>query len=363
MLGQRFELVIRDLDSSNVIQCSLYARGEKVVLEAKNLENAQKVLTQIYTLISDYLSQASSPANPNLGLQTEKTAVEDRKVRESNLYGFSAPVMNPFPSSVLSSAYPSANSFSQGLPNRGNTCYINSVLQALKIVFTEFGITLRAVGGYSSCISTLLDSLQAKRGVFLNDYDSLLQKLRIEGWGNGTMRDAKEFFTFLVGKLRTEGNSEIERLFSTEVKKTYSCTCGRKEEYTDTVMVINGIGAGYTESINQRLRRRGQINAYACNFCYRQSVCNEEIAPDPLKTAKVMVVYHDPTKMQGPSQRVQTSYGKVLCFIIYCPGPAPHFKMCSEGNMYDDSRYYSANTYNACGTIEQPYLVFIKPFR
>ena len=166
-----------------------------------------------------------------------------------------SPFKNPYQSQALA-----RNEFTTGLPKLNNNCYINSTVRALQIIFNEFGITLENLGAYSIRTKKIIDSLTQNQGVNIRDYYEFIQVLNSDGWGRGEIRDAKEFFTFLIEKLRIEGNRSLEGFFSSKIEKEHridckTCNSGSYygqlniERFTDTVTIINITSHSVTESI------------------------------------------------------------------------------------------------------------------
>lgn len=254
-----------------------------------------------------------------------------------------------------------AKDFTSGLPNISNSCYINSVLQALRIVFKEHQIKLTSNGTYSYHIKKVLESLENNHGVYLSDYNSLILNLRTENWANGECRDAKEFFAFIINKLKSEGNPDIENLFTSHIRKVYSLECNHREEYKDSVMIMNYTSSSVASCIENRLNKKSRINEYPCKICKRLKSGNEDISTE--RMAKVNVIYTDPTTRPFHWSHFESQGYSPLCAIVISFGPVNHFKTISKKIVYDDTREYEAERFSYhgnAGRTDLSYLIFIK---
>jgi hypothetical protein len=237
--------------------------------------------------------------------------------------------------------------FSKGLPNISNSCYINSVLQVLKIIFDRFQIILNSSGQYSHSVMKLINSLIINKGVDIQDYKNFINQLRQENWARGDARDSKEFFTFLLGKLKSENNNSIDNLFTTTIEKQHKVTCSIRripetKKFQDSVTIITSDGRSISESINKKIDSTGFINDYPCSYCHNKERCEEKIIP--LTKARINVLYIDP-RMKIPAT-MYLNHPDVLCFITFTHGAVNHFKVHSRGKVFDDDKEYSENQLN-----------------
>jgi hypothetical protein len=289
-----------------------------------------------------------------------------KKYSESNIYKEMIRPRNDYqisnPVSIVKE--PSMIQFTTGLPNIRNSCYINSIIQTMRIVFENFSITLNNSGKFSASLKKLIENLTTFKGVNLEDYNDFLDKLRLENWARGDARDVKEFFTFIIGKLISENNTSIEGLFTTFIQKEHTIRCSYmrktdKKTIPDSVTVINYTGNSIVECIKKKIEcSEGQIYDYPCIFCKGKEICQEKIVP--ISKAKVHVLYIDPhhnlSSIRVPIHR------DVLCFISFTPGSINHFKCHSSGVVFDDDKVYNQHQefhQNFQNNQELAYLIFM----
>jgi hypothetical protein len=261
------------------------------------------------------------------------------------------------------------NKFDSGLPNIRFSCYINSVIQALRIVFNELDITLNNSLPFSKSLEKLITSLNEKSGIYLNDYNNFLELLLSESWARGDPRDAKEFFTYILGKLKSEGNNLLNELFTTKITKIHQFECSytfkqKQIKYDDSVTIINGNSFNLRECIKKRINNQSIIRDYPCDLCNRTENCLEII--QPVTMAKVYLVYFDPNLGVPITNILHTN--NLICAISFTKGNVNHFKTYTLKKIYDDSNEISRDFYSTSfnfqstrsSNIDLAYLLFIK---
>ena len=244
-------------------------------------------------------------------------------------------------------------------------------MQVLRIIFTEYQVLIDSSGLFSGRIKKILDSLTNRQGVFIKDYYEFIQVLNTEGWGRGDTRDTKEFFTFIIEKLKSEGNRQLEGLFSTKIEKQHKIDCkfcasnafywrnDNIEKFADSVTIINVTSSSLAESIRNRIERESSlISDYPCKKCNRPAYCSEKI--QPTLVAKVFVLYQDPNKARTFNQKYQNSAG-FICSIAIRPGHINHFVVYTKNKIIDDNEELPLNGYYGRADID--YLIFLAPSR
>ena len=107
-----------------------------------------------------------------------------------------------------------------GLRNLGNTCYLNSVIQALKPL-NLFRSALSIQSSISNELIKLYEEMDRSSVVSPTKFVEKMRDLN-PNWGNGRPQDSKEFLLFLIKNLNDE---RVESVFAWKIKKTLKLRC------------------------------------------------------------------------------------------------------------------------------------------
>ena len=181
-----------------------------------------------------------------------------------------------------------------GLRNLGNTCYLNSVIQALKPL-NLFRSALSIQSSISNELIKLYEEMDRSSVVSPTKFVEKMRDLN-PNWGNGRPQDSKEFLLFLIKNLNDE---RVESVFAWKIKKTLKLRCRCVINLDEKLILISLPRGELRDSIMSSFekRRKSEKNEYPnfyCEKCCSENLCIEtrEVAHPPPKYA---IFYREPT--------------------------------------------------------------------
>ncbi|CAD7924693.1 unnamed protein product [Amoebophrya sp. A120] len=175
-----------------------------------------------------------------------------------------------------------------GIRNSNNTCFVNTVLQALfhtdAFVSTLFRFRLRQPDrsvdeAQYQLGAELLRQLQFLFGMLLItarphvDIESLLSVLPSVEFPKGEQQDAGEFLRFLFDKLGGFQQGLIRQSFAGELSEVTKCAdCGyekrRPETFTEIILPVPDVpGKSVQQLLGEKLDRKRMQDALTCSQC------------------------------------------------------------------------------------------------
>ncbi|CAG9316445.1 unnamed protein product [Blepharisma stoltei] len=203
-----------------------------------------------------------------------------------------------------------------GIPNFGNTCYLNSVLQILAST-PEFSKCLNPDFELSGTLLTIIKMINKYSDTnFQPEINSLLKIIQqsYSDFTLGRQNDSKEIFVIIIDKC-SEINENLKDLFFIRKDETIICENGHieKKEEVETLLLIpqnfNKDISGFIDILEQKSDFSGENKLYC-------STCNS------LKDASITSKYKLP---------------KFLVF--YFPGENPKKRNIKESETFKDKEY------------------------
>ena len=254
------------------------------------------------------------------------------------------------------------SSFSQGIPNLGNTCFMNATIQCLAHT-PDFFNNIIQNNDVSSSLYQVLTSLNQNSSVkkSMKGFLKTISK-KNAAWGLKKPQDCKEFLVFLLNNIILIEKS----MFSWTVQKEISPSCGHNEFLTENFyfLVLMSLSA---ESILKSIELKITGNIYDNYFC---SICNKELQCNEtrhfLQKPSIIIFYIDPSKSRKISFKeiLEIQYGEkklhLYAAILAVDRGIRHFiSVCKNSinwRIYDDSQIRELTSKN----VEGIYMLFFK---
>ena len=161
---------------------------------------------------------------------------------------------------------------SQGLPNLGNTCFMNSIIQCIAHFSSFFQFFQNAClkSSYSKSLKALISCLRfssdpSKKAVCFNN-----ESIRASGYGNGEQKDSKEFYCFILETLLRESPSIRETciLQKSEIYSFNECKCSNSitTKYPFIPLVVPS-GKYWIDELQDFLKEQETAGSLYCVDC------------------------------------------------------------------------------------------------
>ena len=187
-------------------------------------------------------------------------------------------------------SFQTVEKYGRGLPNLGNTCYLNSSLLSCR----DF-INVLENGRISSQLKKVFTEMESGSEASIRSFIRSLTSIN-PVWGNSKPQDCKDFLLFLL-KVLNDDRNDCNSVFSWVIKKSLRMHCNHEIELHQNHILTTLRTGSLSESIRVGFLKRkrtetAEYQSFYCEKCCKDFPCRESL--ELVSTPKYAIFYREP---------------------------------------------------------------------